>query len=69
MSGKWWVLSIRTLLCTKNVMANTPTFNETGLITCNKWHAQGFCYEKFEQKATHKPFTSASHKSAYDKRV
>jgi hypothetical protein len=50
-------------------MANTPTFNETGLITCNKWHAQGFCYEKFEQKATHKPFTSASHKSAYDKWV
>ncbi len=23
---------------TKEVMASTPAFNETGLITCNKWH-------------------------------
>jgi hypothetical protein len=54
---------------TKETMASTPAFNETGLITCNKWHVQGFCYEKCERKASHKPFSSATHKAAYDKWV
>jgi len=53
----------------KELMASTPAFNETGLITCNKWHVQGFCYEKCERKASHKPFSSATHKAAYDKWV
>jgi hypothetical protein len=54
---------------TKEIMAQTPAFNEQGLITCNKWHVQGFCYEKCDRKASHKPFTSATHRAAYDKWV
>ena len=54
---------------TKEVMASTPVFNESGLITCNKWHVQGFCYEKCERRASHKPFTSVACKAAYDKWV
>jgi len=54
---------------TKEVMSTTPPFNDSGTITCNKWHLQGFCYEKCERKSTHKPFSSASHKTAYDKWV
>jgi hypothetical protein len=54
---------------TKDVMTNTPAFNETGLVTCNKWHVQDYCFEKCERKATHKPFVSATHRSAYDKWV
>jgi len=54
---------------TKEVMASTPAFNEAGLITCNKWHIQGFCFEKCDRRASHKPFASASHKAAYDKWV
>jgi len=54
---------------TKEVTASTPAFNETGLITCNKWHIQGFCYEKCERKASHKAFSSATHKATYDKWV
>jgi hypothetical protein len=50
-----------------DLTASTPPFNSTGLITCNKWHVQGFCYEKCDRKASHKPFESASHKSNYDK--
>jgi hypothetical protein len=51
------------------VTATTPHFNATGLVTCNKWHCQGFCYEKCDHKASHKNFESASHKSAFDKWV
>jgi len=47
--------------------AATPPFNATGLITCNKWHVQGFRYEKCDRKGTHKSFESASHKAAFDK--
>jgi hypothetical protein len=54
---------------TKEVMLTTPLFNETGLVTCNKWHLQGFCYEKCDRKASHKPFVSAPHKALYDKWV
>jgi hypothetical protein len=52
---------------TPEIIASTPPFNATGLITCNKWHVQGFCYEKCDRKASHKNFESASHKSAFDK--
>lgn len=31
---------------TPEVNATTPHFNAMGLVTCNKWHVQGFCYEK-----------------------
>jgi hypothetical protein len=54
---------------TKEVMASTPAFNEMGIITCNKWHIQGFCFEKCKQKATHKAFSSNVHRTAYDKWV
>jgi hypothetical protein len=52
---------------TPAVIASTPPFNATGLVTCNKWHVQGFCYEKCDRKASHKNFDSASHKSVFDK--
>lgn len=32
----------------KGVNKNTPTFNAMGDITCNKWHLQGYCFEKCE---------------------
>jgi len=54
---------------TKDVMTTVPAFNKTGLVTCNKWHVQGYCFKKCERKATHKPFVSATHRSAYDKWV
>lgn len=54
---------------TSDVISNTPAFNASGLVTCNKWHVQGFCYEKCDRKASHKNFDSAPHKSAYDKWV
>jgi hypothetical protein len=52
---------------TKEVIASTPAFNDSGLITCNKWHARGFCYEKCDRKGSHKKFDSTSHRTAYDK--
>jgi len=54
---------------TKEVMLNTPAFKGTGLVTCNKWHVQGYCFEKCNRKATHKPFVPAPHMSVYDKWV
>ncbi len=53
-------------LFTKDVIGSTPPFNDSGLITCNKWHVRGFCYEKCERKGSHKKFELASHKSTYD---
>jgi hypothetical protein len=47
-------------------MADTPPFNDSGLITCNKWHVQRFCDEKCDRKKSHKKFDSASQKNAYD---
>jgi hypothetical protein len=41
---------------TKEVISSTPSFNDSGLITCNKWHVRGFCYEKCERKGSHKKF-------------
>jgi len=52
---------------TREIMASTPAFKESGLITCNKWLVQGFCYKKCNGKTSHKPFSSTIHKSAYDK--
>ncbi len=51
---------------TRETIGATPPFNDAGLITCNKWHVRGFCYEKCERKGSHKKFESASHKSVYD---
>jgi hypothetical protein len=53
-------------LFTKEVIGGTPPFNESGLITCNKWHVRGFCYEKCKRKGSHKKFESPAHKAAYD---
>jgi hypothetical protein len=41
---------------TPAVTATTPHFNASGLVTCNTWHCQGFCYEKCKCKASHKNF-------------
>jgi hypothetical protein len=53
-------------LFTKDVISTTPPFNDSGLITCNKWHVRGFCYEKCDRKNSHKKFESNSHKATYD---
>jgi hypothetical protein len=53
-------------LFTKDVIITTPPFNDSGLITCNKWHVRGFCYEKCDRKNLHKKFESNSHKATYD---
>ncbi len=53
-------------IITKEVIGTTPPFNDSGLVTCNKWHLRGFCYEKCERRGSHKKFESASHKTAYD---
>ena len=63
-----WILpgsKYKTLL-TRVVMADTPPFNDSGLITCNKGHVQRFCDEKCDRKKSHKKFDSASQKNAYD---
>jgi len=54
------------LLFTKDVISSTPPFHDSGLITCNKWHVRGFCYEKCDRKNSHKKFESNSHRIAYD---
>jgi hypothetical protein len=53
-------------LFTREVINATPSFNESGLTTCNKWHVRGFCYEKCERKGSHKKFESVTHRTAYD---
>jgi hypothetical protein len=42
---------------TKDVISKTPLFNNSGLIMCNKWHAQGFCYEWFDRRSPLKKFS------------
>jgi hypothetical protein len=54
------------VLFTKEVIGGTPPFNDSGLITCNKWHVRRFCYENCERKGSHKKFESPAHKAAYD---
>jgi hypothetical protein len=51
---------------TREVIGSTPPFNETGLVTWNKWHIRGFCYERCDCRGSHKKFESAPHKTAYD---
>jgi hypothetical protein len=51
----------------KDVISTTPPFNDSGLITCNKWHVRGFCYERCDRKNSHKKFDSTHHKATYDK--
>jgi hypothetical protein len=41
---------------TREVNAATPAFNDSGLISRNKWHTRGFCYEKCERRNYHKKF-------------
>jgi hypothetical protein len=53
-------------LFTKEVIGTTPPFNDSGVITCNKWHIRGFCYERCDRKISHKKFESAPHRAAYD---
>jgi len=53
-------------LFTREVNVTTPAFNDSGLVTCNKWHIRGFCYERCDRKNSHKKFESGTHKTAYD---
>jgi hypothetical protein len=48
------------LIFHKSVNWSTSPFNDSGLATGNKWHAQGHCFEKCERKATHKDFMNDS---------
>jgi hypothetical protein len=41
----------------------TPPFNDQGLITCNKWHVQGYCFKGYDRKASHKDFTNETLKA------
>jgi hypothetical protein len=66
--NKDWICSRNyRLIFHKGVNRHTPPFNESGLTTCNKWHAQGHCFEKCERKATNKDFTNDTLKQAYSK--
>jgi hypothetical protein len=67
---KEWIVSKNyRRIFNRHVNRLTPPFNDSGLIVCNKWHLQGYCFEKCDRKASHKDFTSTSHKSAYVKWV
>jgi hypothetical protein len=48
------------------VIAETPPFNRSGLITCNKWHVQGRCWKECAHKESHKPFGDENCKKTYD---
>jgi hypothetical protein len=68
--NKDWICSRNyRLIFHKGVNRNTPSFNESGLTTCNKWHVQGHCFEKCECKASHKDFSNDTLKNAYGKWV
>ncbi len=66
---EWIVTKNYKLIFNKGINRNTPPFNDAGLITCNKWHIQGYCFEKCDRKATHKNFPNDSLKQAYGKWV
>jgi hypothetical protein len=57
------------LIFHKGVNRHTPPFNGRGLTSGNKWHVQDHCFDKCEQKATHKDFTSETLKNTYAKWV
>jgi hypothetical protein len=65
----WLVTKNYRLIFNKHINKSTPTFNDAGLITCNKWHIQGYCFEKCDRKATHKNFPNDTLKQAYAKWV
>jgi hypothetical protein len=48
------------------VIGETPPFNNSGIITCNKWHIQGRCFKECPRKETHKPFADENCKKVYD---
>jgi hypothetical protein len=64
---EWIVTKNYKHIFNKHINKNTPPFNDTGLITCNKWHLQGYCFEKCDRKSTHKNFTNEALKQAYAK--
>ena len=43
-------------IVTLDIITTTPKFNNENLITCNKGHAQGSCFENCDCKRTHKAF-------------
>jgi hypothetical protein len=63
----WDCKAVYRQLFTGKVIRTTPAFNASGVITCNKWHAQGHCFDKCERKASHKSFQDETHKQAYAK--
>ena len=63
----WDCKAVYKQLFTGAVIKNTPAFNSSGLITCNKWHAQGHCFDKCDRKASHKKFPDETHKQNYAK--
>jgi len=63
----WDCKAIYKQVFTHKVIRTTPAFNASGLITCNKWHAQGHCFDKCDRKASHKSFQDETYKQAYAK--
>ena len=63
----WDCKAVYKQLFTAKVIRTTPAFNASGLITCNKWHAQGHCFDKCDRKNSHKNFPDEAHKQAYAK--
>jgi hypothetical protein len=63
----WDCKAVYRQLFTGKVIKSTPAFNSSGVVTCNKWHAQGHCFEKCDRKASHKNFQDDAHKKAYAK--
>jgi len=63
----WDCKAVYKQLFTNKVIRTTPAFNAAGLVTCNKWHAQGHCFDKCVRKASHKSFQDETHKQAYAK--
>lgn len=66
---EWDCKAVYKQLFTHKVIATTPAFNSSGITTCNKWHAQGHCFENCDRKETHKNFPDEAHKQAYAKWV
>jgi hypothetical protein len=64
---EWDCKAVYKQLFTHKIIATTPPFNSSGIITCNKWHAQGHCFENCDRKETHKNFPDEAHKQAYGK--
>ena len=63
----WDCKAVYKQLFTHQVIRTTPAFNASGVITCNKWHAQGHCFDKCDRKASHKKFPDETHKQNYAK--